>query len=413
MIIDIERYGSFGEGVSKNQGKVIFVDGALVGERVEVQIIKQQSRYDFAKVKKILSKSDKRVQPICPYFNSCGGCQLMHANYHEQLKIKEQIVNGNIAKYAKTMIDSDIQKSVKQLNYRNHMTFSVKNNSLCLHKKSSNELENISYCHIANEMINSCIEPINNFMRNQQMDFDKVDIKAIQKQILITFYTKSAKKFDSNLLLSDLSNMYSYGIFVYNTKDKHLKHAYGIKNISYENSGLKCIVRPQSFLQVNDDVAKILYDDVLGLIKDDIVVDCYSGRGELSCRLAQKAKFVFGIEIDKSSHLDAVQIAQINEMRNIKFILGDVDEEITKLKDVDCVVIDPPRGGMKARAANNIKALRPNKIIYISCASNTLARDLNIFMNNYSIKYIKPYDMFPQTNNIETLVLLEKINEKD
>ena len=155
-----------------------------------------------------------------------------------------------------------------------------------------------------------------------------------------------------------------------------------------------------------------MYNYVCELVKDEVVVDAYCGRGILTCKLAKNAKQVYGIEIEKSSIEDAIDIQTINNIKNVQFILGDTKTELPKLKQkIDCIVLDPPRAGAK-QIMQTLLDIGANKLIYISCASNTLARDLGKLLDKYSIKEVKAFDMFPQTDEVETVVLLEKINEK-
>ena len=249
-------------------------------------------------------------------------------------------------------------------------------------------------------------------MSSQNIDIVEVDIKAIKEQVLITFIAKNdALNLNVKSLESHLSPFFTFGFYLYNRKTKNLKHLGGFKKIEYKNS-LITYIRPLSFLQINNEVANMLYNDVCELVKDEIVVDAFSGRGLLTCLLSQKAKKVFGIEIEKSSVLDAIDMQRQNNIQNVEFILGDANKALTQLnKNIDCLVLDPPRAGIQNEMIFSILKMLPKKIIYISCASNTLARDLKLFLNKYSIKSVQGYDMFPETDEVETVVLLEKINE--
>ena len=411
MITNILRYGNNGEGIALNNGKVIFVKAALMGEKVDIKITKQSNNLDYAEVKNIITSSPNRIIPACPYYNDCGGCQLQHANYEEQLKIKRIKINGNLKKYANFDANVEIVASKHEFNYRNHMRFAVTNGTLGLHKNKSSNCVDIDYCLIASDEINFCVEAINNFLKVSKINISEVDIKAIKNQVLITFIAEKNANIDVNILKQFLSPYSSYGFYFYNKNNKQLKHIYGIKKIEY-NDDIKCYVRPLSFLQVNDQVAHEMYDYVCGLVKDEVVVDAYCGRGILTSKLAKNAKKVYGIEIEKSSIDDAVDIKTINNIQNVTFILGDTKKELPKItQKVDTIVLDPPRAGAK-QIMQTVADIGANKLIYISCASNTLARDLKMILNKYSIKIVKAFDMFPQTDEVETVVLLEKINEK-
>ncbi len=411
MITNILRYGNNGEGIALNNGKVIFVKDALMGEKVDIKITKQSNNLDYAEVTNIITSSPNRIIPACPYYDVCGGCQLQHANYEEQLKIKRIKINGNLKKYANFDANVEIVASKHEFNYRNHMRFAVTNGTLGLHKNKSSNCVDVDYCLIASDEINFCVEAINNFLKVSKINISEVDIKAIKNQVLITFIAEKNANIDVNILKQFLSPYSSYGFYFYNKNNKQLKHIYGIKKIEYYDD-IKCYVRPLSFLQVNDQVAHEMYDYVCGLVKDEVVVDAYCGRGILTSKLAKNAKKVYGIEIEKSSIDDAVDIKTINNIQNVTFILGDTKKELPKItQKVDTIVLDPPRAGAK-QIMQTVADIGANKLIYISCASNTLARDLKMILNKYSIKIVKAFDMFPQTDEVETVVLLEKINEK-
>ena len=412
MLVDIIRYGNNGEGIAQKDGKVIFVLRALVGETVDISIEKDYAKYSISKLNKIIKQSQNRVNPPCPYFNVCGGCQLQHAKYQEQLKIKSLKISGNLKKYANFDGICEIKPSFLKYNYRNHMRFAVVNKKLCLHKNKSEKCIEIDYCHIACDAINLCIQPINNFLSSQNIDIVEVDIKAIKEQVLITFIAKNdALNLNVKSLESHLSPFFTFGFYLYNRKTKNLKHLGGFKKIECKNS-LITYIRPLSFLQINNEISNIMYNDVCEFVKDEIVVDAFSGRGLLTCLLSQKAKKVFGIEIEKSSVLDAIDMQKQNNIQNVEFILGDANKVLSQLnKNIDCLVLDPPRAGIQNEMIFSILKMLPKKIIYISCASNTLARDLKLFLNKYSIKSVQGYDMFPETDEVETVVLLEKINE--
>ncbi len=414
MIVNILRYGNNGEGIAQKDGKIIFIDGALQSEIVDITITQENVSFCKAKINKVIMPSPNRVKPPCPYFGKCGGCQLQHINYLEQLRLKSIKIRGNLKKYANFDGDCEIKSSNFQYNYRNHMRFAVVDNKLCLHKNKSKECVIVNYCHIACDAINCCIEPINEFLSINKLEIDEVDIKSIKNQIIITFISKTDVKHIKISYLEDiLSPFFTYGFYIFNKQTNQLNHLKGIKKIEYQDE-ITCFISPLSFLQVNNEVARMLYNDVRDIVQNEVVVDAFCGRGTLSCKLAKKAKKVYGIEIEKSSVSDAMDIQRINNIQNVQFILGDSGEVLSNLYEkFDCLVLDPPRGGVQRSVISNILNIKPKKIVYISCASNTLARDLKELLNIYTIKNIKAYDMFPQTDEVETVVIMEKIDEKN
>ena len=203
-----------------------------------------------------------------------------------------------------------------------------------------------------------------------------------------------------------------YGIFLSVNKDNNsliygeLKHLTGLKCIELFEGDF---ISPFSFMQVNPYMQNLIYKDICDNIDGGNVIDAYSGRGVLSSYVAKKANFVYAIEIEKSSCKDAENLIKLNGINNVNIICDDCKNAIQKIDGcIDYVIIDPPRKGASQQVINCIMEKNPKKIFYLSCASNTLARDLTFITKNYHIIKIQPYDMFPNTSNIETLAILEK-----
>lgn len=424
--IDIVRYGANGEGVAVDGNKIVFIPYTLKGENVDAKVVEENTHFEVAQLEKINNASLSRIEPVCPYFKVCGGCDIMHANRCEQSVIKQQIVENNLHKYAN--YNGKVEQLVVGENclyYRNHITFQVsERGTLGFYEKDSHKFLEIKECKLANKVINNSISFINSYFFDNKLkgynyktkkgEIKQVDLKFVNDCLLITFVgvVKELPNIDNLLVRLNCLNV-KYGIYIsYNDKNStiygELKHISGIKEIEYIDQGIKCFVSPFSFMQINAEIKDKIYNKIYELVNGDIIVDAYCGRGVLSCKLAKKVKKVYGIEIVSSAIYDAQQIAKNNNIKNVEFICGDIKNEIQNIKKVDSIIIDPPRKGCDKQVLETIMEILPNQIIYLSCASNTLARDLKILSENYNITYVCPYDMFPQTRHIETLCLLEK-----
>ena len=363
MNVKINSLNHEGKGITKIDNKVTFVENALPEELVNIEITKHNKNYDEAKVKKYLKKSTNRRKPLCPYYMECGGCDIMHATYEYQLKFKKEKVINILKKYSNLDIDPQIIASNKETNYRNKITLHYKNNCLGYMKKKTNEVLKINNCPLAMENINNYIKEIQN---------EKNDI------ILIT----NGKE------------------VITSKENKHF-----IKEIN----NLKFQVDVKSFFQVNDYICGKLFQIVDFYMEENAkCLDLYSGVGTLSIVASRKARVVYSIEINESSHKNALTNLQLNKINNIKSILGKVEEEIKKIHDkIDVIITDPPRKGMDKVTIDIINKLSPKKIIYISCNPITLARDINL-LKSYKLDEIILMDMFPNTYHVECVCLLKR-----
>ena len=211
-------------------------------------------------------------------------------------------------------------------------------------------------------------------------------------------------KFDSFSLMININELKNNVILTEN-----YKILYGNPQIALNQDGLQYNVSLNSFMQVNTEIATMIYNKVKDTVKNEVVVNAFSGAGFLSGLIAQTAKKVYGIEIVESAHLDAEDLKKNNNISNLVNICGDAKIELPKIKGFEFIVLDPPRKGCGKDVMDTILSVMPNNILYISCNPATLARDLAYLGNNYQIEFVQPYDMFPQTRHVETLVSLKKV----
>ena len=389
--VNIIRRNNEGEGIAKIDDMIVFVQNALEDEIVKIKIDKIEKNYAHAQMQEIISKSKNRITPVCPYYKDCGGCSLMHENHESQLNFKKQKVIGLFEKVAKEKINPNIY-SFNELNYRNKVTLKVINNKIGFYKQNTNELVNIDKCLLADNRINDLIKELSKYDINDT----NIMIRICNNKLMINF-----DKLDNKKLIDELN------VDAFYINNKLVKG-----NSIYEViDNFKFKVSPKSFFQVNQEVMNNLYKKALSYINsNDLTLDLYSGTGTLSILVSNKSKRVIAIEKEESAVADANDNLKLNNINNVIFICGKVEDKISSLKKekIDNIIIDPPRKGINKKGIDVIREIKPNNLIYISCDPNTLVRDYNLLKDIYDLKAINLYDMFPQTYHVETVMILEK-----
>ena len=365
MEVTITGLNHEGEGIARVGGKVTFVSNALEGENVLIEITKEHKKYNEAKVIKYLTISPKRVRPICPYYDVCGGCDLMHMSYEDEIEFKEEKVKNILEKYADVKIEPEIVKSDKRENYRNKITLHKGFDKPGYVKINSSEVIDIDECKLASPFIN-------NYLQNNNVNEDIV-----------------IRNNDNGEVIS--------------SSDKTI--IMNINNLKYQ-------IDINSFFQVNNYITSKVFEHIIKFInEEDVVLDLYSGVGTLSIMASTKAKYVYGIEVNEFSYKNALDNIILNKVSNIEFLCGKVEDKIDLIKEnITTIITDPPRSGMDKYTISVIKEKKPKKVIYMSCDPITLARDLKLMSDIYEIKSITLFDMFPCTKHIESVVILNYKN---
>lgn len=422
MHTKIFDYGMNGEGIGKVDGKTYFISNALFGEDVEFKIDRDKGNYAFATMTNTKNPSLERVAPPCPYFYECGGCDLQHMKYSHQLYFKSLLVKKTLKKISDIDLDALPTQPSHQFKYRNKSSFNVANTDIGFYKKNSNDIVNIDYCMLMNDDINKVFSIFKEYLHS--LDKDKcclikhLVVRAINHQILVGLVIKS--DFDCTAFYTLLKNYFSkIGLYkiINNRRDSVVLsgktiHVSGIKEIVVNNFNLTYSVDLLGFHQTNIEIQDIIYQKVLDLIQpNSIVVNGFSGEGLLSAIIANKAKHVYGIEISDASHKSAEKLKRDNNIDNLTNILGDFFVKIDPLLNkIDTLILDPAKKGCGKEIMNKIIGVK--NIIYISCNPIALAKDLRYLTKYYIIDYIEPYDMFPNTNSVETLIHLKLKKEK-
>ncbi len=366
-IVTITDYDHQGRGIGRINNKIIFIPKVMVGEKVKVKITIDKKKFMVGEVIELIEKNPKRVKNICPYYDECGGCDLLHLPYDEQLKYKQDKIKNIIGRYVDQNITiKNIIPSVNQFHYRNKVTLHVNHEKIGLYNKKSNKIVKLDNCLLLDK-------PINNYLK-------KIDANKYKNRTEIILRT--------------------------NGKDILDKQGQIIKKIG----DYQYYVSLNSFFQINDEVTKDMYDKIkeyANANRKDNVLDLYCGTGTIGLYLSKDANRVLGIEINKQAIDDAIKNKELNKVDNIDFIASDVSAIINDITFTPTIiVVDPPRAGLDEKAIKTIIKMHPNKLIYTSCDPMTLARDLKVLKDYFKIEEITPFDMFPNTYHVECVCLL-------
>ncbi len=388
--LEISEFNSDGSCNSELEGKKFKVFGAIPGEIVLVNIVKEFSDFTVVNVSKVLKSSPNRIEPPCEFYLLCSGCQFQHLDYEFQLKLKTKIVTEEILKnenFKHVEILNTI-RSDKLYHYRNHARFTIAKKpplrgNLGFVNKFSRKIFKINKCLLMDHKINYLIKLIQGKL-----------IGMSQLSIRVGANSGFA------LIQPDFQDIFS-----------EIKS--GQKKITEYFLGNPFRIGSPSFFQVNTKQAEKLSEllvEHLSLDGSEMVLDTYCGVGVFSVLLAPFVKNVVGIEISDSAIEDA--IFNSRHLDNVEFIKDSSEEALKKLDfHPDIVILDPPRSGCKKNVLDSLKLIKPKKILMISCDLESFMRDTEILcMNDYQLKLVQPVDMFPNTKHIEIFGVLEKLN---
>lgn len=391
----VEKLDNQGRGIIHHENTIIFINNALPLEEITLCDVVTHKKFKVASSKEITNPNINRVVPKCPYYEACGGCNIMHMNYESQLDFKLNKVKGILKKYCNLEPDIRMIKNNQQLFYRNKVILKISNNSWGYYNQSTHNFKEITTCLLADNTINDIIENKNLFnIKNGEITLRS----NIKKEILISIKTSEPYSIDYKLLSKNI-----VGIVINN------KCVYG-NNYFYDEIGnYQFRVSYNSFFQVNNYIASCIFEILNNNMKGTHLLDLYCGVGTLGISLASKYKSVVGIEKIANAIIDAKENARINNLNNIKFYTGDTGKILNNLKiSIDSIIVDPPRSGLNKETIDHLLNIKPKLIAYISCDPMTLARDLNILKENYYIKKMNVLDMFSNTFHVECVCVLER-----
>ncbi len=393
----IEKLDYYGRGISRSSGKVYFIENALKDEDVSITLLKEKKKYCEAKLKKISNISKDRTEAKCKYYNICGGCQLMHIKEEKQEEFKKEKVEEILKKFLNYNKDVNDIVFSKNFNYRNKVVLHIKDNKLGFYKNKTNELIEIDKCLLLNPVINDLISYLKKYI--ELKDIEKITIKVGNKTNEVMLIIDGSIAYYQNLL--EIVDVLIINEKVMTTKD-YITSYIGNK---------KYIIKRNSFFQVNYDISTRMYDKVKGVIvkeKSKNVLDLYCGTGTIGIYISDVVSKITGMEV-VSDAIEAANInKKINNVENIEFILGKVEDKLDFISNnnIDTIIVDPPRSGLHKKVIPTLEKISPKTIIYVSCDPITMARDINILSNNYELVEVTPYDMFPNTYHVECVCVL-------
>ena len=391
MQVHIDRMDHFGNGIGNINGKIIFVKGALPGETVDVTITKDKKSFMEGTINTIIYKSSKRVEPFCKYFGVCGGCSLCHLNYENTLEYKKERVKNILSKFDIPKIN--VIKNENDLYYRNKIELKIVDGKLGFYEKSTHNLIEIKECKVTKKSINKSFE----FVKNMKLENANVTIRAnYNDEVLIIIDSK-----EKPVIL----NPEDYKIVGIVLNDKCI---YGQDNFMDKINNLFFTVSYNSFFQVNNYINLKLFNLIKENIVGKTVLDLYSGVGTLSIVASKVVDKVYSIEVIANAVKNALINAKINKCDNINFILGKVEDKIGFINDkIDTIIVDPARAGLDKKTIEVINNICPQRIIYVSCDTQSLANNL-VDLTNYEIKRFYILDMFSYTYHIECFCILDR-----
>ena len=442
VTVKIEDMGHDGEGIGKAEGYTLFIKDTVIGDVVEAKIMKMKKNYGYARLVRVLEASKDRTEPKCPVARACGGCQLQFLTYEKQLEFKKKKVVGNLERIG-GFSDISVEKVMGMENpwrYRNKAQFPVgkdKDGNLItgFYAGRTHSIIPNTNCYLGVEVNEEILNAVLDYMKENHVEpYDEGTGKGLVRHILIRYGFKTKEIMVCLIIngrkipnaaglvekLKNISGMTSITLNV-NTKRSNvilgneILPLWGKEFITDYIGEVKYQISPLSFYQVNPVQTEKLYGTALeyaGLTGKETVWDLYCGIGTISLFLAQKAKKVYGVEIVPAAIEDARKNAELNGIENAEFFVGKAEEVLpAKYKEegvyADVIVVDPPRKGCDGALIETMLSMKPERIVYVSCDSATLARDLKVLCEKeYQVKKVAVCDMFPGSVHVETVVML-------
>ena len=386
MEVKVIKFDHFGRGIGRINEKIVFINKAIPNEIVDVKLTKEKSKYSEAIINKVIKASNDRIKVICPFYNICGSCNFLH--------ITEELEKDFKINKAKELLGRcDNYYETNNLNYRNKVLLHVKNKEIGYYKEKTNYIVPIDYCYLLNDNINRVIN-----------DLKKENLSKVEKVIIKTHQNKTMLH-----IFGELENIDSFTyVDTIICNEKVLK---GKGYLEEEIGGKIFKITSEAFFQVNKEGLLNIYKIISSFLKNKKInnaLDLYSGESLWSILISNRVNDIISIEINKEACLNATYNLKRNSINNVKVINGDVKDYIDKFKDVDLVIIDPPRSGLDKKTRDYLKKINSRYIIYISCDMISQKRDLNELKDVYEIQEIDLVNMFKRTYHSESICLLER-----
>ena len=453
--IEIVDIAEEGKGIGKHEGLVLFVDKAIPGDVVDVEIVRRKKKLYEARIIEIKKPSEWRTDPFCSHFGVCGGCKWQHLTYDGQLHFKQKVVESTLQRLGgvETTHIEPILGSKKNRYYRNKLEFTFSNKrwfteaddileeeeqaALGFHvPRRFDKILPIEHCYLQEDPSNAIRNKIDVFAKENKISY--YDLKEHtgslrnliirtastgEQMVIVVFAHPQEGEVEKVMSFVDREFPYITSLlYVINQKrndtifDQEVLLYKGNEYIFEEMEGLSFKIGPKSFYQTNSLQAYELYKlarEFAGLTGKELVYDLYTGAGTIAQFLAKEAKKVVGVEYVPSAIEDAWFNAEHNRIDNAVFYAGDMKDVLTPEFVIengkpDVIITDPPRAGMHPSVVKRILEIEAEKIVYVSCNVATQARDLSGLTEKYEVERIRPVDMFPHTQHVENVVLLRK-----
>ena len=431
-----------GDGVGRTEdGIVVFVPQSAVGDELEVRVLKVKKTYAYGKIERVITPAESRVEPDCPCFNKCGGCVLRHLSYEAELEFKYNRVRDaleRIGGFENPRINPVVPNDLLD-RYRNKAQLPAVNTDdgvrLGFFAARSHRVIPLDDCKLQPELFNTVVKITEEFLRlTAQTAYDErahrgklrhlyIRYAEMTDELMVCYVVNGngLKREDLliEMLCDKLPNLKSV-IFNSNTENTNVimgaknRVAYGSPYITDVLRGKRFKLSPLSFYQVNRAQAEKLYavaEKYAGLTGSEVLLDLYCGTGTIGLSMAEKCKSLIGVEIVEDAVKDADENARINNVGNARFICADASSAAAKLESEgvrpDVVILDPPRKGCDAQLIDTVVKMAPERVVYVSCDPETLARDLRLFADKgYKFTEITPVDLFSRTPHIENVAKL-------
>ncbi len=433
-----------GEGVGKYQGMAVFVPFTVPGEEVLTKIRSVKKNFAQGELVRILSSSERRIEPRCPVFETCGGSKFQHMDYDLQLELKKQLVEDSLKRIGRItgvavrpVIGMEIPWG-----YRNKAQFQVDmidgRIKLGFFEEGSHVLVPTTDCHLLDAQVSGIASVVESLMNKFGLSvYDREKGQGLLRHVVIRkgwFTSKvmvvlitSGEKFPEAFIIARelRAKVPVVASVIRNINPKPTRQVFGRESqllagqstITDHIGKYVFAISPESFFQVNPQQTEILYKKALeyaALTGEETVLDVFCGIGTISLFLAEKARRVIGYEESPQAVRDAGANAKINKVTNVEFVSGKAEDRLPRLAErgyrPDVVVVDPPRQGIDKKALQAISDMQPQRMVYISCDPGTMARDLQFLSHRgYRAIEVQPVDMFPQTSHVECVVLMSNV----
>ncbi|MDO4634277.1 MAG: 23S rRNA (uracil(1939)-C(5))-methyltransferase RlmD [Eubacteriales bacterium] len=453
LVLEITDLDSEGNGVGKAEGMAFFVKDAVIGDVVEAKIMKMKKSYGFARLMRLITPSPHRVEAVCPVAKQCGGCQLQAMSYEEQLRFKQEKVKNHLLRiggFSEEELQMEpITGMEKPLHYRNKAQFPIgtgKDGEIItgFYAARSHRIIDYRSCHLGVAENEEILQQVTEWMQEAKVSaYDETTGRGLVRhvltrygftteEIMVCIIVNGDRLPKSELLVERLRKLPKMTSITMNINKertnvilgREVRLLWGRSYIEDYIGDIRYQISPLSFFQVNPVQTEKLYGLALEyaqLTGEETVWDLYCGIGTISLFLAQKAKQVYGVEIIPQAIEDAKNNAKINNITNAEFFVGAAEDILPAYyrnyaeqhngenAHADVIVVDPPRKGCDQKLLQTMLDMQPERIVYVSCDSATLARDLKILsQGGYKIERVRPVDQFPMTVHVETVCLLSR-----